>query len=51
MSDSFNTVSCEDLRELANESPEEARVIKEMLLAAGVECPEMNDSKAVDTTH
>lgn len=38
MSNSMVDVSCEDLREVAKESPEEAKVIMEMLKAAGEEC-------------
>lgn len=43
--------SCEELRELARDNPEQAAVIMEMMKAAGEDCEEYDIEAAISTEH
>ena len=52
MNDSEMNVSCEEIRELEKENPEQAAVIIEMLKAAGEQCQEAKaDQEVAPTEH
>ena len=49
MDKQMGDLDCDDIRELANENPDEAEIIIEMLKAAGESCPEF-EAGLIDVT-